>query len=100
MLAAGASYDVTRTFRLPQNLSGDFYVFVVTDPARSVGDRGAVFENGRELDNSRASAQPILIELPPPADLVVTTVNAAGGGEVGSPITVTYTCLLYTSRCV
>ena len=50
-------------------------VFVVTDPAR-FGPRGDVFEGPFELNNDRPSAQPLIIERPPPSDLQVTDITA------------------------
>src|SRR5262249_42495247 len=44
-LDAGFSYDVTQSMKLPRGLTGSFFVFVVTDPVRTVTKpHGAVFE--------------------------------------------------------
>ena len=69
-LRAGESYQLTEHLRLPKDLSGPFYVFVVTDPFRG-NSRGKVFEDAKEQNNATVSAQPLLIELPPPSDLRV-----------------------------
>ena len=68
-------------------------VFVVTDPARAwgTGEYGKVREFGKELNNSTAAAQPILVETPPPADLVVQSVIVPGNANVGDKIDISYT---------
>ena len=39
--------------RVPRDLSGPFYVFVVTDPIRSTSEpRGKVFELDKETNNA------------------------------------------------
>ena len=86
-LAAGAGYDVTLdNLQLPPGLSGSFYVFVITDPVVGNAPNGEVFEAGRERNNARPSDQPLLIELPPPADLVVDSIVMPGTGTVNGTI--------------
>ena len=62
---------------LPAGLTGPFYVFVITDP------RGEVFELGRDGNNSNCSPQPMLLELPAPTDLQVTSITVPSAGQVG-----------------
>ena len=72
-LAAGGSYSVGTDVRLPGDLVGPYYVFVSTDvPAGATAPRGSVFEASAENNNVTVSADPVLIEQPPPSDLVVT----------------------------
>src|SRR5262249_1058421 len=86
-LLANNSYTVTRTLRAPAGLTDteEFYVFVVTDPVRTTS-YGAVFELDKETNNDRSSAVPMVVELPPPADLVVPTVTGPGRGRAGAPL--------------
>src|SRR6185436_19374486 len=68
-VAAAGSYTAGKTFTLPRELLGAYYVFVLTDPSTSSSPRGKVFEAGFEDNNFTASPNPVLIELPPPSDL-------------------------------
>ncbi|TAK53398.1 MAG: hypothetical protein EPO25_10765, partial [Gammaproteobacteria bacterium] len=91
-LAAGAGYDrEAGPLRLPAGLVGSYYVFVLTDPPGGSRATGQVFEAGLETNNATASAQPLLIELPPPADLVVDSITTPAHGTVNAPITVSWT---------
>ena len=67
-------------------------MFVVSDPVRQGEPRGKVFEDDGEQNNSLASTQPLIIETPPPSDLVVTGVTAPPTMEVGGQqISLTWT---------
>jgi large repetitive protein len=82
-LAAGANYQIERSFTVPSDLATEaWYVFVVTDPLR-YGATGEVFE-ANERNNDRASDVPMVIELPPPSDLVVTDVGVPSNVRSGS----------------
>ncbi|MEO1619118.1 MAG: CARDB domain-containing protein, partial [Planctomycetota bacterium] len=77
--------------RMPSGLSGPYYVIARVDPIRPIRPQGDVAESNED-DNVTVSADPILIELPPPSDLVVdsigidpTSVNSDG------TVTVTWT---------
>ncbi|MBL8533517.1 MAG: putative Ig domain-containing protein, partial [Betaproteobacteria bacterium] len=90
-LAAGASYEIERTFTVPTDLATEaYYVFVVTDPNR-YDARGAVFEDENERNNQRVSAVPMVIELPPPTDLAVTDVNVPAQARSGEPVALSWT---------
>ncbi len=89
-LDAGSSYQNTLSVRAPRDQAGAYYVFVVTDPVR-YGGRGDVFELDRELNNATASSQPLLIELPPPADLVTESITVPVSATVGKEFIVSYT---------
>ena len=52
---------------------------------------GSVREFGNEQNNETAAVQPILIELPPPADLVVSNVTVPSQGVVGEEIEISFT---------
>ncbi len=68
-LAAGESYVNQLTPTLPRGISGEYYFFVQTDYTN------AVFENENEDDNI-SIAGPVNIQLTPPPDLQVASVNA------------------------
>ena len=57
----------------------------VTEP------RGKVFESTAENNNVTASANPVLIELPPPSDLVVSTIDLPSLASSGAPVQVGFT---------
>jgi subtilase family serine protease len=93
-LAAGAHYDVTRSVRLTSDIVGAYYVFVLTDPIQpGTQPRGFVYEGANESDNQRPSPQPVLIELPPPSDLVVDRIAVPVTGVVNGPVTIEYDVL-------
>jgi len=90
-LAAGQSYSIDRTYTVPTDLATEaYYVFVVSDPTR-YGPTGEVFEGANERNNDRASAVPMIIELPPPTDLVVTNVVIPPEARSGEPLVVQWT---------
>ena len=91
VLAAGAGYDVTRTFKAPTDLDGPFYVFVVTDPIRSGQPRGKVFEGADEANNATPSSPPMLIEQPPPSDLQATLITIPGSAQSGETVEIEWT---------
>ena len=92
--ANGGSYDVATEFRLPRDLTGSYYVFVLTDPCWALSEpRGKVFEGGFENNNATAGPLPVLIERPPPSDLVVDTISTPASGATGQQITITFTVL-------
>ncbi|HET6719725.1 MAG TPA: CARDB domain-containing protein, partial [Rhodocyclaceae bacterium] len=92
-LAAGAEYEASLSITAPSGLEGPFYVFVVTDPANTMGDGtfGKVREFGKEQNNSGAALQPILLELPPPADLQVRDIIVPASANVGEAVRIEYT---------
>ncbi|MCB1964701.1 MAG: hypothetical protein KDI64_01260, partial [Candidatus Accumulibacter sp.] len=85
-LAAGASYSNTVTLKAPRNMSGPWYVFVISDAPNPNSPRGLVFEGDREGNNATATATPLLIEQPPPSDLVVDSISLPQGAMAGDPI--------------
>src|SRR5262249_39344348 len=92
-LAAGAKYTGTFTtpHALPRDLSGTYYVIVVTDAITDTRfPRGVVFE-ADETNNTTASKQPIIIDQPPPADLEVTSIDVPKTGQVGQTVHFDYT---------
>ncbi len=92
-LLAGASYDVSGSYRAPSGFDDEteeYYVFVVTDPVLS-GRIGQVFELDAENNNDRHSVTPVIFELPPPTDLQVTGVSVPAVAKSGESITVNWT---------
>jgi hypothetical protein len=92
-LKAGASYQNSVTFKAPRNLTGPWYVFVRSDPPTPDSARGVVFEGDGEDNNVTPTATPLLIELPPPSDLVVTTVTIPASAMSGAPVHVAWTVM-------
>ncbi len=92
-MPTGGNYDASLTVTAPRNLEGAYYVFVITDPARAwgAGENGKVREFGKEQNNTTAALQPILIETPPPADLIAGNVVLPAAAKVGDDIQVDYT---------
>src|SRR5262249_38397594 len=84
------SYPMPVSVTLPADLIGAYYVFVITDPART-NAQGKVFEGANERNNDRPSAVPLVIELPPPSDLQVTAVVVPKSATTGELVEVTWT---------
>ncbi|MFH1842063.1 MAG: CARDB domain-containing protein [bacterium] len=85
-LTAGGAYVVNRTLTVPTDMPTEaYYVFVITDPARYTVT-GDLFEGTNERNNDLASAVPMVIELPPPTDLVVTDILVPAQARVGEPV--------------
>ena len=75
---------------MPRGLTGAYYVFVLTDvPSRD--SRGVVFEGGSEANNATPSDVPMLIELPPPADLQVQDIVEPDDAFSGELATILWT---------
>src|SRR6185369_6014413 len=64
-LAVEGSYSGSLQFEVPRNITGQYFVLVETDSFNEV------FEHTAEHNNVGASASPITISVPPPADLVI-----------------------------
>ncbi|MEI9924483.1 MAG: CARDB domain-containing protein [Bradyrhizobium sp.] len=82
-LAAGASYQNSLSFKAPKNLTGPWYIFVLTDPPTSTSPATGVVFEASETNNATSTATPLLIDQPPPSDLVVDSItipNAAMSG--------------------
>nr|WP_013334799.1 CARDB domain-containing protein [Gloeothece verrucosa]ADN18050.1 YD repeat protein [Gloeothece verrucosa PCC 7822] len=85
------SYTINKTLSIPTYLTGPFYVFVITDPAEFKAKGGKVFEGNGEGNNATASKQPLLLELPPPSDLVVNEITVPSTLTPGSSISIDWT---------
>jgi large repetitive protein len=84
-LAAGGSYTVTQQLNLPKDLTGAYYLFVVADGGN------VIYEGSQELNNALESTQPILIDLPPAADLRVENIVIPTGGKSGESAQISWT---------
>ncbi|MBO2012727.1 CARDB domain-containing protein [Hymenobacter negativus] len=98
-LGAGQSYAATITATIPAYMSGNYYVFLVTDISGSNGyspsqlwggavQYGTVYEHQQELNNIVQGS--ILIRVPQPADLIVTSVTVPATRQLGETMTVHY----------
>ncbi len=93
-LGGGESYAKELSFTVPKGLDGPYYVFVITDPAYAFGadQYGKVREGGREQNNALHAVQPVRVEAPPLADLVVENIQIeTSSAETGDEIKITYT---------
>jgi WD40 repeat protein/subtilase family serine protease/DNA-binding CsgD family transcriptional regulator len=78
-LGAGESRTVRLTIRVPANLTGPYYVFVVTDYGNELSETD-------ESNNVGVDTQSMVITVAPPADLVVESVSAPASGSPGTPM--------------
>ena len=92
-LASGASYTVTTQVQVPANLSGPYYLFVITNPPVD-SSIGQVFEGGGANQfNDLYLAPPLVIDPPPTTNLVVSSITLPSPATVtsGDPFTVSWT---------
>ena len=85
MLASGNSYSNTTTVKLPEEISGEYYIFATSDSG------GRVFEFLSEDNNTARSVNPIAINLKPVPDLQVSSINNDLSGQPGTKINVDWT---------
>ncbi|WP_168215735.1 CARDB domain-containing protein [Roseimaritima ulvae] len=85
VLDLGESETQTHTFTLPNTLTGEFYVFVVSDTFNTV------FESDDD-NNTRVSAEHIAVAVSPP-DLRVTAASSNSQPRSGREFVVDYTVL-------
>jgi len=83
-LGTGASYTKTQSFSIPRGLSGPFYVFVAADRGNQLGEPN-------ELDNIDFDRGSMMINLLPPADFVVGTIDVPANTSPGMSASITYT---------
>ncbi len=98
-LLAGGAYTIGKRVSLPPGLLGPYYVFVITDPdSRSA--KGKVFEGANERNNDLSGTVPMVIELPPPGDLQVTSVNVPVQVEAGQTVTFQWTVKNFSTQTI
>ena len=85
-LPIGQGYTQSQSVTLPRGLSGTYYIFVCAD-------RNDVVLELDENNNCAQSPTPIQISLPPPVDLVVTSVSVPGPGTPGQSANFNWTVL-------
>ncbi|MFO7906867.1 MAG: CARDB domain-containing protein [Planctomycetota bacterium] len=84
-LSADSSYVRNKSFTVPKDLIGPWYVLVAVDYwKRGRAGVGRVFEGSNELNNDLASSEPLIIEEPPPADLVIESISVPTSGVAGA----------------
>jgi hypothetical protein len=84
-LAAGTTYSKTESFRLPQGISGPFYLFAQTDAGYSL------YEGTAENNNVAYDPNSVEVSLAQPGDLVVGTITIPANGVTGQNASITYT---------
>jgi hypothetical protein len=84
-LAVGQSYTNTATLLLPAGVTGPCYILGVADSG------GVLFEHLDYNDSLGFNVSPMLVSLPPPADLVATSVSVSPASAVpGTPVTINW----------
>jgi len=78
-LGAGESRTVRFTIQVPANLTGPYYVFVVSDYGNELSETD-------ERNNVGVDTQAMVITVAPPADLVVESVSVPASGSPGTPM--------------
>jgi len=82
-LQSSGSYSSSLEVNIPNYLSGNFYLILLTD------SRDDVFELNNETNNTKAT--PINIILPPPSDLIVTEIVLPDSAVPGEEVTISWT---------
>ncbi len=83
LLNVGGSYDVNQTFRLPDGVSGDFYLLVQTDAGNAVNEY--LFKG----DNITVSSNSFRVDVAPYPDVVVENLDVSGP-DAGHKYTITW----------
>jgi len=89
-LPAGNSYNKIKTFNLPDGVSGDYYLLLVTDHTDQNYDINLT-NNYKAPTDTNGVTQITHISLTPPPDLEITAFNVPGQGSAGQPISVSWT---------
>lgn len=89
-LPAGTGYADEQNFVLPNGVSGNYYLLLVTDQQDLNVDADTTNNYGmvRQTGGGNNDPVPIGIELTPPADLVITSFKIPDEGFAGQPIKV------------
>ena len=70
---------------MPRGVTGPWYVIVIAD------GNNVVFEGDKQNSNGGATTVPLIIDIPPPADLEVGTITIPPAAQTGQPITIQWT---------
>jgi subtilase family serine protease len=82
VLGSQEEYSRTVSVKLPQGISGNYYLIIKAD----------VDDHVSEIDeNNNTSNLSVYVEFTPPPDLQITSFNIASEGIAGQPITVNWT---------
>ncbi|MBK8807413.1 MAG: choice-of-anchor D domain-containing protein [Bacteroidales bacterium] len=82
IIASDSSYTVTTNIKIPESITGNYFIHIFTD------SRSQVYEHASEQNNTKASSAMQVI-LTPPADLVVSEIAVSKlAAATGDTITV------------
>src|SRR4029079_1963049 len=84
LMMGGASYTETLAVDVPPGLTGPYYVFVQADYRNQVAESD-------EANNNGLAPTSVDLELPPPSDLRVVSIDAPPSGSPGEPATIRWT---------
>lgn len=90
-LQAGESYERELSLWAPEDLTGPYYVFVMTDQYAYYSGNGNVFEGPGEGNNSRASDTPVLFDPSLPTDLQALSISLPAAAVSGEEFTIEWT---------
>ncbi len=82
-LSGGANYQQTKSFAIPNGLTGDYYVLVYADRSNLVAES--------DETNNIAAPFPVNVQLPPPADLNITNITAPATINLDNPAMISWT---------
>ncbi|MEA3445820.1 MAG: CARDB domain-containing protein, partial [Bacteroidota bacterium] len=83
-LDVNQSYIQSESFTLPDGISGNYYIFIVTDYSSHLLEED-------EGNNTGRNTSPLLVTLTPPPDLQVSSIITPNNTFSGLPINVTWT---------
>ncbi|MCP4351497.1 MAG: hypothetical protein GY795_39025, partial [Desulfobacterales bacterium] len=83
LLPSAGAFSKTANVAIPNDLSGTYYIFVITDA------NDEVYEHIQENNNIAQSIAFTVLPYPP-TDLVVTDLNIPGSGASGKSVDITY----------
>lgn len=82
-LGANASYDATLSVQIPNGLTGEYKIFVITDRNNQIAENSET--------NNASAAFTVNLQLPPPVELNITNVAAPANISLGEPTNFTWT---------
>jgi hypothetical protein len=71
LLKPDSGYIVTKSFYLPNEINGKYYIYIITD------SENGIYEHASETNNTE-KGDPIQVTLNPPADLALTNIDCYG----------------------
>jgi len=89
-LPVGAGYTAEQDFIIPNGVSGNYYLLLVTDRQHANRDADST-NNYKLIRQGNGDPAPIQIELTPPPDLVAAWLKVPDEGVAGQPVTVQWT---------